>query len=251
VPRAASLRQLFSHPKHRHAAPERDFSRSILVDFRPEDQDGMCATLRVRWTITPKIAPQPWLTCSRCGKLRAFQTSCKIRLNANGRKLDAWLIYKCVVCEKTWNRPIFERRNVGEIGSAELEALQSNDPQWIRAEAFNLDALRRRSQRIDEFPEFEIRKHVLAESPAWTRVEIEVMVPLPTNVRLDRLLALELGLPRPKLRALHDAGTLQVSGNRSDVLGRRVKNGVVVIVDLVPLSGSIEAWRQASTGSMQ
>ena len=210
----------------------------------------MCATLRVRWTIAPKIAPQPWLACSRCGKLRAFQSSCKVRLNANGRRLDAWLIYKCVVCEKTWNRPIFERRNVGEIDSAELEALQSNDPQWIRAEAFNLDALRRRSQRIDEFPEIEICKQVLDETPAWTRVEIEVMVLLPTNVRLDRLLALELGLSRSKLRALYDAGILQVRGNRSDVLGRRVKSGLVVTVDLATLSGSFEAWRQASTGLM-
>lgn len=210
----------------------------------------MCATLRVRWTITPKIAPQPWLACSRCGKLRAFQSSCKVRLNANGRRLDAWLIYKCVVCEKTWNRPIFERRYVGEIDSAELEALQSNDPQWIRAEAFNLDALRCRSQRIDEFPEIEISKHVLDEMPAWRRVEIEVMVLLPTNVRLDRLLALEFGLSRSKLRALYDAGVLQVRGNRSDVLGRRVKSGLVVTVDLATLSGSIEAWRQASTGLM-
>lgn len=211
----------------------------------------MCATLRVRWTITPKIAPQPWLICSRCGKPRAFQSSCKIRLNANGRKLDAWLIYKCVVCEKTWNRPIFERRNVGEIGSAELGALQSNDPNWIRAEVFNLGALRRKSQRIDEFPEIELSKHVLEEPRAWTKVEIEVMVPLPTNVRLDRLLAQELGLSRSKLRALHDASVLQVRGNRSDVLGHRVKSGLVIVVDLATLSDGIEALRQAATGLMR
>ena len=98
-----------------------------------EDQDDMCDTFRVRWTIIPQIAPQPWIACSGCGGLRAFQSSGKIRLNANGRRLDAWLIYKCLACEKTWNRPIFERQTVRDISPAVLDALQSNDPLALEA----------------------------------------------------------------------------------------------------------------------
>lgn len=134
-----------------------------------EDQDNMCNVLRVQWTITPRTAPQPWLACSGCGDLRAFQASGKIRLNANGRKLDAWLIYKCLICDKSWNRPIFERQNVRDISPSVMEALQSNDPQWIRAETFNLEALRRKSQRIDEFPEFDIEKRSRTNLPTGPR----------------------------------------------------------------------------------
>ncbi len=137
----------------------------------------MCDSLRVRWTIVPQTAPQPWVACSRCGSLRAFQSSGKTRLNANGRKLDAWLIYKCLTCEKTWNRPIFERRNVRAIEPSVLEALQANDPQWIRAETFNLDALRRKSQRVDEFPECDVVKDVRHETRHWTKLEIELVGP--------------------------------------------------------------------------
>ncbi|MGO6906217.1 DUF1062 domain-containing protein, partial [Rhizobium ruizarguesonis] len=158
----------------------------------------MCNTLRVRWTILPKTAPQPWIVCSGCGGLRAFRCSDKIRLNANGRKLDAWLIYKCSTCEKTWNRPIFERRNVRDIDPAVIEALQSNDPDCIRAEAFNLEALRRKSLRVDEFAEFEIAKEMQQETANWTRLEIELMVPLPSSTRLDRLLASELQVSRTR-----------------------------------------------------
>lgn len=207
------------------------FSRTTPVDFRTEDQDDMCDTLRVRWTITPQIAPQPWIACSGCGGLTAFQPSGKIRLNANGRKLDAWLIYKCVACDKTWNRPIFERQNVRDIDPAVLEALQSNDPDWLRAETFNLDALRRRSQRVDEFPEFDIRKEVLHEVPRWTKLEVELAVPVPVCTRLDRLLASELGVSRSRLQALDDAGVLRTSSDRADVLRRRIKNGMRVFVD--------------------
>ncbi len=95
--------------------------------------------------------------------MKAFKSSDKIRLNANGRMLDAWLIYKCVICEKTWNRPIFERQNIRDIDPVVLEALQSNDPQWIRTETFNLEALRRKAQRIDEFSEIDIERRACTE----------------------------------------------------------------------------------------
>ena len=178
----------------------------------------MCDSIRVRWTIVPLTAPQPWLVCSSCGGLKPFQASGKTRLNANGRKLDAWLIYKCLACEKTWNRSIFERRNVRDIDPAVLDALQSNDPQWIRREAFNLDALRRSSPRIDEFPEVGIAREVQHEPPDWTKLEIELIVPLPTSTRLDRLLASELGVSRSRLQALHDGGTLRTNPDRADIL---------------------------------
>lgn len=188
----------------------------------------MCNLLRVQWTITPKTAPQPWLACNGCGELRAFKASGKIRLNANGRKLDAWLIYRCLICDKSWNRPIFERQNVRDISPAVLEALQSNDPQWIRAETFNLEALRRKSQRIDEFPEFDIEKKIRDEPPDWTAAEIDLAVPFPAGIRLDRLLALELGLSRSMLQKLHDGGQIRV---QSDLLRRRLRNGARIVIE--------------------
>jgi hypothetical protein len=197
----------------------------------------MCDSIRVRWTIVPLTAPQPWLVCSGCGGLKPFQASGKTRLNANGRKLDAWLIYKCLACEKTWNRSIFERRNVRDIDPAVLDALQSNDPQWIRREAFNLDALRRSSPRIDEFPEVEIAREVRHEPPDWTKLEIELIVPLPTSTRLDRLLASELGVSRSRLQALHDGGTLRTNPDRADILRRRLKTGTQVTLDLATETG--------------
>lgn len=209
----------------------------------------MCNSLQVRWTVTPKIAPQPWIACSGCGGVRAFQSSNKIRLNANGRKLDAWLIYKCVACDKTWNRPIFERRNARDIKPAVLEALQSNDPDWIRAEAFNLEALRRKSQRVDEAGEFDVRKQLLRDAPNWKHLEIELSVPYPTSTRLDRLLATELGISRSQLGALHENTLLRTSLNRSDVLRRRIRNGIRVTLDLSDVADREMVWKPQAVGA--
>lgn len=218
------------------------------MDFRTEDQNDMCNILRVQWTIIPKTAPQPWIACSGCGWLRAFQSSGKIRLNANGRKLDAWLIYKCMTCDKTWNRPIFERQNVRDIDPAILEALQSNDQQWIQTETFNLEALRRKSQRVDEFSEFEIEKVILHEADKWTKLDIELVVPFPTTTRLDRLLASELKVSRSQLQTLHDGGMIQANPGRANVLRRRIKAGVQVTIDLSTEAQREQLWRPLATG---
>ncbi|CAN7587268.1 DUF1062 domain-containing protein [Pararhizobium sp. LjRoot235] len=209
----------------------------------------MCNILRVRWTIVPQKAPQPWIACSGCGALRAFQSNGKIRLNANGRKLDAWLIYKCLTCERTWNRPILERQYVRDINPAVLEALQSNDPQWIRTETFNLEALRRKSQRVDEFSEFDIEKESLHETRNWTKLEIELMVPFPVSTRLDRLLASELRVSRARLQTLHDGGTLRTNSDRAAILRRRIKTGTQVTIDLSTEADREQLWRPLATGS--
>ncbi|EJC79511.1 hypothetical protein Rleg4DRAFT_1104 [Rhizobium leguminosarum bv. trifolii WSM2297] len=208
----------------------------------------MCKTLRVRWTIIPKTAPQPWIACGGCGGLRAFQSSGKIRLNANGRKLDAWLIYKCLICERTWNRPIIERRNVRDIDPAILDALQSNDPDWIQAESFNLDALRHKSLRVDEFAEFEIAKEMQHETADWTKLAIELAVPVPTSTRLDRLLASELKLSRSRLQALHADGMLRTDPEKADILRRRIRNGTLVTIDLSVEAGHEQSWKLLATG---
>ncbi len=208
----------------------------------------MCAKLRVRWTITPQIPPQPWINCNGCGGPRAFRTSGKARLNANGRRLDAWLIYGCTDCDKTWNRPIFERLNIREIEPRTLTALQSNDPLWLQAEAFDLDALRRKAQRIDEFPECSIAKDILCETRDATHLEIELMVPLPASLRLDRLLASELGLSRTRLQALHDRGALRIASGQADSLRRRIRSGIVVVLDLSEKVGR-ERLRGRAVGS--
>jgi hypothetical protein len=209
----------------------------------------MCNALRVRWTIIPQKAPQPWIACSGCGGLRAFQSSGKIRLNANGRKLDAWLIYKCLTCEKTWNRPIFERQTIRDIDPVVLEALQSNDPQWIGKETFNLEALKRKSQRVDEFSQVAIDKGILHETRNWTTLAIELMVPLPASTRLDRLLASELRVSRARLQTLHDAGALRTNSDRADILRRRIKTGTQVTLDLSAEAEREQLWRPLAAGS--
>jgi hypothetical protein len=218
------------------------------VDFRREDQDGMCRSLQVRWTLIPTTAPEPWISCSGCGGVRAFRCGDKVRLNANGRKLDAWLIYKCTACEATWNRTLFERRNVREIDPATLQALQNNDPDWIRARVFDLEALKRSAHRIEMPAECEIRKELVREAPDWTHLEIALSISVPVSLRLDRLLASELPVSRSQLNARHRAGLLKASPDRADILRRPARNGLCIAVDLSAADDKHTTWRSLAIG---
>jgi len=65
--------------------------------------------------------------CSKCKKIRKFECSGKFRVNASGKRLDVWLIYRCVRCNTTWNREILARVKPGRIGKEPYQAFLDND----------------------------------------------------------------------------------------------------------------------------
>ncbi len=193
----------------------------------------MSDILRVRWTIVPRIAPQPWLNCPRCHGIRRFGSSGKIRVNANGKRLDAWLIYKCTDCDSTWNRPVLERRHVGTIDPLFLASLRANDPDLVHRLAFDIESLRRTAESVEAFDDVVVRKEVLSQSttPAQ-RLEILCAVPQATRLRVDRLLATELALSRSRIRNLQSTGNLVLSPEGARRLRTAVRNGMRVTIDL-------------------
>lgn len=193
----------------------------------------MVDSLSVLWTIVPQCAPQPYLHCSRCGGAKPFRSSQRFRVNANGRRIDAWLIYKCLACDNTWNRPVLERTNIAAVDPLYLAALQTNDPRLARRIAFDIDGLRHTTQRIDESSEVLVRKDLRSEgTPPVQRLEIGLAVPEPTRLRLDRLLATELGLPRKRIHRLHAENRLAIVPESARTLRRPLRDGTCLILDL-------------------
>ncbi len=194
---------------------------------------------RVLWTIIARTAPQPRLGCSRCGEARRFRSSDRIRVNANGKRVDAWLIYKCTSCGSTWNRPILERQAVRTLDAAFLMSLHASEAALTRRLAFDVEGLRRSAGRIEEFDDALVVKKVLSESaePA-RRLEILCSVPDPVGLRVDRLLANELRLPRSRIHGLAKSGDL-VAYPQGSQLRRTVRDGMrLVLVNFQPFARS-------------
>src|SRR5215216_3111048 len=187
----------------------------------------MSDVLRVQWTIIPATAPEPWLNCNRCRGATRFRTSGKIRVNANGKRVDAWLIYKCTSCDSTWNRPILERRHVSTIEPQLLASLQAKDPELSRRLAFEKW---RRKLKVEHFDDVTVRKKVVSENTQPVgRLEIVCVVPEMTGVRVDRLVANELRLSRSRIQNMQNAAHLAACPGG---LSRPLRDGLRVRIEL-------------------
>lgn len=47
--------------------------------------------------------------CGGCGRKQEFVNSGRFRVNANGNRIDVWLIYRCRKCRHPWNLTVLER----------------------------------------------------------------------------------------------------------------------------------------------
>jgi hypothetical protein len=154
-------------------------------------------------------------------------------VNANGKRIDAWLIYRCTSCNRTWNRPIAQRQNVKSIDPCVLAAMRRSDPDMVRRAAFDSDGLKRWAPRIAHCNDVLVLKKVLSPCRARTDgLEIACVVPNPITFRVDRLLAAELHLSRNRILSLQECGDLRVAPNEARTLGKPVRDGMRLAIKL-------------------
>jgi hypothetical protein len=156
----------------------------------------------VTWSVVALEAPRVHRRCPRCGVKRWFFSSDKFRINAQKRRLDVWLIHKCEACDFTWNLTVLERVLPEDIDPARYRRFLENDRHEAWACAFAGPGDR----------------GVAWDVPiAGTGEDIVVRLVHPVEIRLERLAARALGLPRGEV-----ARHLDVP---ADVLRRRVCDG--------------------------
>ncbi|MBK5568285.1 DUF1062 domain-containing protein, partial [Ensifer sp. SSB1] len=120
-----------------------------------------------------------------------------------------------------------------DISPETLDALQNNDPGWVRRVSFDVEGLRRESRRIEEFADCRVAKRVLAEArDACSHLELVVHMPLAVSIRADRLLSAELGLSRRRLTRLEEEERLTLQSSSRKALQRPIRDGLRVVVDL-------------------
>lgn len=87
--------------------------------------------------------------CGGCGKKQEFVNSGKFRVNANGKNVDVWLIYRCKKCKHSWNLSIYERTRPGKIPAELFEAFQVNDTETAMEYGIDLEFLKKNRAEFD------------------------------------------------------------------------------------------------------
>ncbi|MEM7225236.1 MAG: DUF1062 domain-containing protein [Pseudomonadota bacterium] len=190
-------------------------------------------TLHVRWRLGAGETPMIWRRCRRCNGESPFASSDKFRANAQKKRLDVWLIYRCQRCGETWNRPVIERRPVAQIDPTMLQAITENDRQMARSIAGGPSAADG-NVTVDK-----LRTAACPRDPSQVAITLELEAA--SDLRLDRLLARELKLSRSALRRLCEEGLLDLLPSVNGALRRPARDGQEVRIHLRRLDPSLAA----------
>lgn len=204
----------------------------------------MSGSLAVLWTVSSASPPRPWRHCSRCGETQPFASSGRFRVNANGRRLDAWLIYRCTACERTWNRPVLDRHPMGRLTPDLWLAFETNDAAAAARIAFDLADLERHAKRIERGEGITLLRQPIGLAPPLPdRLDLRIVATEAVGTRLDRVLALGLRLPRARVGQLCEAGRLSFATPGARPLGRTVPErlAVTLLLDGLPDGAAIAA----------
>lgn len=153
-------------------------------------------------------------SCPKCGRKTYFKNTKKFRVNANGNKLDVWLIYQCEECKHTLNLAIYERQKVSCIPKEEYQRFQENNEQLAETYGKAMQLFRKNKADIDlekinyEFVKVnEIVEHVNFAD----QIVITINNPYQLKIRPEKQIAEALGLSRSRVKNLLKEGGIALN----------------------------------------
>jgi hypothetical protein len=179
------------------------------------------------WRVTPKNLPVVWRHCSGCGETRVFICSEKFRVNAQKKVIDVWLIYRCRECDTTWNYSLVGRTEFHLLATPLRDAFMHNDSATARRFAADVARLRQHGATVECSAEVNVERTKLectSVEAAWRGDVVRLKVGDGCDIRLDRLLSMQLGLSRNRLPKCHATGQLLVMPKLSNSLRKPIRN---------------------------
>ncbi|PWM46492.1 MAG: hypothetical protein DBX47_02370 [Clostridiales bacterium] len=159
-----------------------------------------------KWIIKPKAMPVIIRNCNKCASENKFICSGNFRINANGKNIDVWLIYKCEKCDTTWNMEILSRVKPKQIEPSLYLAFAGNDLETAFCYAFNRDILNKNKAVVsyDDIP------YVVLKTKFNDNDNIlEITSQYDFGLRIDKLLSDETGISRTKIKELIEIGKIK------------------------------------------
>lgn len=174
--------------------------------------DGPGIDRKALWVVTELGLPAIVKACVSCRSTRHRPTG-KIRVNANHKLLDVWLLIGCELCGRTSKIPVHERINVRALDHERLLMFERNDPAVVRQLTMDASLAHNATYRLDwtgtwkldtDLPFYDLQREDAAP------LEVIVRFEFPAPIRVEKLLTAGFGLSRPAVRGMVGAGRIRL-----------------------------------------
>ena len=180
----------------------------------------MSYSKKIEYKIVPCQSFSVILTCSGCDRKVHFRNTKRFRVNANGNKLDVWLIYQCENCKHTFNLTIYERQKPSSVPKEEYKGFLSNDESLAEEFGRNVQLFKRNKAEIDfENAEYQFVKLHEETDKNDVRKQVNILINNPYNLKIrpERQIAEVLGISRSCVKKMMEEGeiTAEVTSSQS------------------------------------
>ncbi|MBD5472960.1 MAG: DUF1062 domain-containing protein [Lachnospiraceae bacterium] len=151
-------------------------------------------------------------SCPKCGRKTHYKNTKKFCVNANGNKLDIWLIYQCEECKHTLNLAIYERKKAFSVPKEEYQRFLDNNEQLAEMYGKNMQLFLKNKAIID-FDRLNydfVKLHESMESSDFgEQIEVTISNPYRLKIRPEKQIAEALGLSRSQVKSLLEKGEVE------------------------------------------
>ena len=157
------------------------------------------------YVIIPKDSYAIIRGCAKCGSKSRFVNTNKFRVNANGNKIDIWLIYQCAKCRHTLNLTVLERVSPNEIGE-NYKRFLANDIELSREYGVDKAFFVRNRAEID----FDTAEYELKCVNKGTEDIFIIRNPNGVKIRPDKIASELLKVSRSNIKKLIKNNSLEI-----------------------------------------
>lgn len=174
---------------------------------------------KIEYRIIPEQAFKVLRNCSGCGCKAVFHSTNCFRINANGNKIDVWLIYQCEKCKHTNNLTVYERRRPDSIPRQEYEKYLSNCGELAFEYGTDTRFFSRNKAEVDWLNiryTIEMQKGKIEGSDKLFYKGDLLVIENSYNlkIRTDKVISEVLKLRRSRIKALMESGVISVTEDK-------------------------------------
>ena len=176
---------------------------------------------KIEYRIVPSESFSVIRNCSGCGVKARYKNTKRFRVNANGNKLDVWLIYQCEKCKHTLNLTIYERQKPTAVPEDEYKRFLSNDEKLAEEYGRNFPFFRKNKAEVDSenlayqyIKLQEIEDNIHAEE----HVQIIIHNPYGLKIRPEKQIAEVLELSRSSVKKKMEQEEIKIENQSSQCI---------------------------------